>query len=143
MGRGRMMRWLVVFLCSSLAGCSFDEGGTSATADGGTPDAPAIDATMPDGPMLPFASCASAHLAMPSAGSGTYMLQIGTESVAVYCDMEHFGGGWTLVQRTVWDFGSSATLITGYMPFYQQTVGTPPGTEAYRLAGRFWAQLNS
>ena len=48
------------------------------------------------------------------------------------------GGGWTLVQRTVWDPAKTAALFTGYADWYGKTIGTPALGEGYRLAGRLW-----
>jgi hypothetical protein len=61
----------------------------------------------------------------------------------VWCEMDAAGGGWTLIQRTVWDWSSSSALLTTYPVFYGQTLGDPePGT-AFRIAGQSWDNLMS
>ncbi|MSP63617.1 MAG: hypothetical protein EXR72_25390 [Myxococcales bacterium] len=72
-------------------------------------------------------------------GDGVYTVKpdVGVSALDVYCDMTTDGGGWTMVQRTVWDWASSQMLHTDYSPFYTQTVGTLGG--AWRAAGFLWA----
>ncbi|XP_078366381.1 uncharacterized protein LOC144650551 isoform X1 [Oculina patagonica] len=43
-----------------------------------------------------FKSCAEIHQEFPQAGSAYYWIMIGNKEAQVYCDMENYGGGWTL-----------------------------------------------
>ena len=92
------------------------------------------------------ASCLEIHVSSPMAPSGVYTVDFdgaGPEPEAsVECEMSTDGGGWTLVQRTVWDPMKTAALFTGYADWYAKTIGTPALGEGYRLAGRLWTGLN-
>jgi hypothetical protein len=51
-----------------------------------------------DGESATGPSCRAIHARFPNAGTGSYMLTAeGGASVKAHCDMESFGGGWTLV----------------------------------------------
>ncbi|XP_078366384.1 uncharacterized protein LOC144650552 [Oculina patagonica] len=43
-----------------------------------------------------FKSCAEIHQDFPHTASGYYWVKIGNSEAQVYCDMENYGGGWTL-----------------------------------------------
>ncbi|MBW1881280.1 MAG: hypothetical protein JRI25_14435 [Deltaproteobacteria bacterium] len=83
----------------------------------------------------------------PNAGDGAYQVDLDgpqgpTDPAVVYCDMTTDGGGWTLVQRTVWDWTESQQLYTGYAAWHDQTVGDPNVGFAYRMAGALWPFIN-
>jgi hypothetical protein len=69
-------------------------------------------------------SCAEwyARLTPNERKSGEYELNIGGESVSVYCDMSHQGGGWTRVARGVgsknsgWTTTSALNVDSNYAP---------------------------
>jgi large repetitive protein len=88
-------------------------------------------------------SCLEIHLGDEETEDGIYTI---TSQVLgeyeVYCDMTTDGGGWTLVQRTVWDWAESASLLTDYSTWYQTTIGSPDPELGFRLAGLLWAELN-
>ena len=52
------------------------------------------------------------------------------------------GGGWTLLQRTVWDWSESEQLVTDYSDWYGATVGDADEGNVYRMAGEGWEDLN-
>ncbi len=90
------------------------------------------------------ATCAEHIAADPGALDGLYDIDpAGTGvSLQAWCDMSTDGGGWTLVQRTVWDWAVSELLWTGYSDWYGSTIGVAQEGEAYRLAGELWSFLN-
>jgi hypothetical protein len=92
-------------------------------------------------------SCAAIKDGVPSAADGPYTIDPdgagGEPPLAAACLMSVLGGGWTLVQRTVWDFAQSGQLLTDYATFYGSTIGAPDPDSAYRIAGRHWPALNT
>ncbi len=89
-------------------------------------------------------TCAEHQVADPTAVDGLYVVDLdGTGSGhEVWCDMSTDGGGWTLVQRTVWDWDLSSELLTGWTEWLGVTLGDPDQGNAYRLAGGLWPALN-
>ncbi len=90
-------------------------------------------------------SCA-AHLATGSDTDGLYVIDPDGVSgsqveVEVWCDMSTSGGGWTLVQRTVWAWAETSLLDTGYATWYGTTLGLADPGEAFRLAGQAWSYI--
>ena len=98
-----------------------------------------------DGVVPPMcATCAEHLVADPTALDGLYFADLDGTGTGheVWCDMSTDGGGWTLVQRTLWDWGDSVELLTGWSEWLGSTLGDPnPGT-VYRMAGELWTGLN-
>lgn len=92
------------------------------------------------------ANCQDIHTSSPMAPSGLYQVDLdgdGAEApLMVECEMSTDGGGWTLVQRTVWDPAQTTGLFTGYADWYDKTIGAPNPGEGFRLAGRLWNGLS-
>ena len=90
-------------------------------------------------------SCQEIHDSSPLAKSGLYMVDLDGDGPEpkqqVECEMDTDTGGWTLVQRTVWDSTKTAGLFTGYADWQNKTVGAPTPGEGYRLAGKWWDNL--
>jgi len=60
----------------------------------------------------------------------------------VWCDQTTDGGGWPLVQRTVWEPSQTNALRTGFEAWRDQTVGNPAAGLGFRLMGEAWGHLN-
>jgi hypothetical protein len=91
-------------------------------------------------------SCAEALDAGLSAGDGLYLIDLddaGPEPAQeLLCDMTVSGGGWTLVQRSVWDWAQSGQLNTGWAAWRGEDRGAPARAgAAFRLRGERWDDL--
>lgn len=107
---------------------------------GGTVDLDCDDA-------LPALCSSCAELLTSGSGTrdGVYTIDVdgddGAESpLQVYCDQSTSGGGWTLVQRTVWDPALTDALQTSYLQWRTLSIGEP-GAGAYRMRGDLWDDL--
>ncbi len=93
------------------------------------------------------ASCLEALELGYGSASGSYWLdpdgQDGSQSpMPVLCNMEYDGGGWTLVQRTVWDWSVTSALWSEYGSWLDLSVGDCTVDLACRVAGRLWIGFN-
>lgn len=90
-------------------------------------------------------SCADLLTSGNGLDDGVYTIDIdgpqGSESpFQVYCDQTTSGGGWTLLQRTVWDPALTDALQTTYVQWRTLSIGDPV-SGAYRLRGELWDDL--
>ncbi len=90
-------------------------------------------------------SCADLLTSGNGLRDGVYTIDIDTEDgpespLQVYCDQSTSGGGWTLVQRTVWDPALTDALQTTYLQWRTLSIGEP-GAGAYRMRGDLWDDL--
>ena len=88
-------------------------------------------------------SCSELVTELPGLPSGVYTIDPGTGAFDAGCELETSGGGWTLVQRTVWAWAASQALHTSYADWHDTTVGTPAAGMAYRLAGQRWPDVTA
>lgn len=91
-------------------------------------------------------TCLSLKVDKPSATDGAYWIDPNGGSTAdafqAHCNMTQVGGGWTMVQRTVWDWLQSQALFTNYAVFQGTSVGDLLGTNtAGRLAASQWPAI--
>src|SRR6185312_4743691 len=85
-------------------------------------------------------SCGELGAELPGLPNGVYTIDPGTGPLMLACDLSTDGGGWALVQRTMWSWAASQTLYTAYAAWHDTTIGTPE-SGAYRLAGVSWPDV--
>jgi hypothetical protein len=87
-------------------------------------------------------SCDELATELPGLPSGVYSIDPGDGAFQASCELATAGGGWTLVQRTLWAWSASQALQTAYGAWHDTTIGDP-GSGAYRLAGQRWPDVAS
>ena len=140
----------VVVDCAAPAG-SITDGTDCDDADAGTYPGAVEHCGGPDhdcdgvAPPAQCANCFEILDAGRSTGDGVYTIEpVGAGSeVDVWCDMTSDGGGWTMVQRTVWDWADSSLLQTDYATWYGSTLGSADAGSAFRLSGQYWDDIDS
>jgi hypothetical protein len=94
-------------------------------------------------PAAACSSCAHWRDEYPGSEDGVYPIDA-DEPVApqsVYCDMSTLDGGWTLVQRTVWDATQTDPMRSTFAQWRDETIGSPDPGVGFRLAGAAWPHL--
>lgn len=91
-------------------------------------------------------SCLELKSTGHSDADGVYVVDIDgsvgdTPPVEVYCDQSTAGGGWTLIQRTVWDAALTDDLQTSFQQWRLEDVGAASTAAGYRLRGELWDEL--
>ena len=137
--------------CSSVSGTVSDNTDCDDSDDDVYPGAPELcsgDDTDCDGVTPNVCEDCMEALSDGYTADGMYTIDTDGASgalspVDVYCDMTTDGGGWTLVQRTLWDWTDSKLLLTGYSTWYGSTLGAADAGEAFRLAGRSWPTVGA
>ncbi len=105
-----------------------------------------VDLDCDDTPPALCTSCATLLTSGSGPSDGVYTIDVdgdGPQSaLQVYCDQTTSGGGWTLVQRTVWDPALTDALQTTYLQWRTLSIGDP-GAGAYRMRGELWDDLQN
>lgn len=90
-------------------------------------------------------TCLELREHQPASVSGSYIIDPDIdgpgEPFETLCDMSTDGGGWTLVQRTVWDFAQTRLLHTDYATFQGDLIGSVAPDAAFRVPARIWPAL--
>jgi hypothetical protein len=85
------------------------------------------------------------HLVAGRTADGVYLIDgdgSGPDSPRnVWCDQQTQGGGWTLLMRTVWDWGQTDDLLTTYSDWRTGNPGGADAGSAFRLPGDLWDDI--
>ncbi|HTR49918.1 MAG TPA: fibrinogen-like YCDxxxxGGGW domain-containing protein [Kofleriaceae bacterium] len=95
----------------------------------------------------PATSCQEIATELPGLPAGVFTIDLDGASgpaapLQAYCEAAA-GGGWMLVQRTVWSWTDSQALLTSFATWASSTIGMPDAGHAYRIDGSLWPTIDA
>lgn len=90
-------------------------------------------------------TCLELLMHQSASASGLYVIDPDIDGAGqpfeTVCDMSTDRGGWTLVQRTVWEFAETGLLHTDYAAFRGDLLGSAAPGRAFRVPAAHWPAL--
>lgn len=90
-------------------------------------------------------TCLELLMHQSASASGLYVIDPDIDGAGqpfeTVCDMSTDRGGWTLVQRTVWEFAETGLLHTDYAAFQGALIGSAAPGRAFRVPAAHWPAL--
>jgi hypothetical protein len=88
--------------------------------------------------------CQELSSELPGLPAGVYTVDLdgagAQPPISAYCEITA-GGGWTLIQRTLWSWTQSQGLIGDFPAWLNDPIGAPGAGNAYRMPGAAWPTL--